>query len=127
MSRIDQESHQVKWNQVQKSDSREHPDYKKNFETASNFIIKIKKHLLKGMDVKICDSENIPKALLIISWSPGATIKKGNYATPIFLHQYNDDFKKTTENVFSFYMKSVEHFQGKNAEQTDFIDSNLKV
>jgi len=117
----------VKWNQVQKSDAREHPDYKKNLEAANNFITKTKKHLLKGMDVKICDSEHIQKALLIISWSPGMTAKRGNYATPIFLHQYNEDFKKTAENVFNFYMKSAEHYQGKDPDQPEFIDSNLKV
>lgn len=105
-----------------------HADYERNLKTAESFCQNVKKHLLKGMDVKICDSEHIKKALLIISWKPGFSEKVGNCATPVFLHQKAEDFNKTSENVLNFYMKTVKSHQDRNADQQDFLkEETMKV
>jgi|FreactcultuFSWF8_1027224.scaffolds.fasta_scaffold03166_5 hypothetical protein len=98
-----------------------HIDYEKNLKYAEMFCRTVKKNLLRGMRVKISDSEHLTKALLFISWKPGLSEKKGNYATPIFLHQYTEDFKKTAENVLNFYMQTVIEHQSRNPEQMDFF------
>ena len=98
-----------------------HRDYEQNLKEAEMLCERTKKHLLNGMNVKISDSEHLKKALLIISWKPGFTEKMGNYASPVFLHQSNNDFKKESTSVINFYMKTVREHQAKSPEQPDFF------
>lgn len=104
-----------------------HPDYEENLKHCERLCQNVKKHLLNGMNVKVSDSESLPKALLIISWSPGMYAKKGNCATPIFLHQNSGDFKKVTETVLNSYMKVVAEEEKINPKQPDFLSSSQKV
>lgn len=91
-----------------------HADYKRNLESAKNFVEKAKKSLLNGMDVKICDGESIQKALLIISWKPPKESPLGGCATPISLHQPASIMNKQVEGVWGGYMRSVGAYQARN-------------
>jgi hypothetical protein len=104
-----------------------HRDYQENLRYAENLSLKENTGKINGLRVKVCDSEHLKKALLIISWCPGNTVKKGNYATPIFLHQYNEDFKRTSESVLSFYKRTIKDHEGINPPQPEFLPANLKV
>lgn len=104
-----------------------HPDYENNLRHSEQFCENVKKSLLNGMNVKISDSEHLKKAILMISWNPGIASKRGNYATPVSLHQYSDDFKNTATNVFNCYMKVVTDYHKANPSQPEFIYANLKV
>jgi len=128
MSRIEAMNDEIQWTQTPQSSSKGHKDYEANLKHAESFCKNVQKSLLRGMNVKIADGEHIKKALLIISWKPGFHEKKGNYATPVSLHQYNEDFKKTAQNVLNSYMKAVGDHQAKNPEQPDFFkESYVKV
>lgn len=106
-----------------------HSDYRENLRYAEYLQSKedTSAYKLNGLRVKISDSEHLKKALLIISWSPGNTVKKGNYATPIFLHQYKDEFKKTADNVLRFYKKAMEGFTPTDMPRNDLLPTHLKV
>jgi hypothetical protein len=104
-----------------------HRDYQENLRYAEQISEKENTNKLNGLRVKISDSEHLKKALLIISWAPGNTVKRGNYATPIFLHQYNEDFKKTTHNVLGFYKKAISDHEKENPQQPEFLPAHLKV
>lgn len=109
--------------------SREHPDYQKNLEYAEA-LSKAEDtghKLLNGLRVKVSNGEHIPKALLMISWSPGMTCKRGNYATPVFLHQYSGDFQKTSTNVLNFYKKTIQEAERDGSCRPELLDPNLKV
>lgn len=114
MSRIDQIVDKINWNQTGQS-SKAHPDYERNLREAQEICKRedTGHRLLNGLRVKIADSEHLQKALMIISWCPGITVKKGKCATPIFLHQYNEDFKKTAANVINFYKNTIQNFESK--------------
>jgi len=126
MSRIQSLEKIVTWNT---QNDQGHPDYKKNLSYAESLSSKEDTgHCkLNGLRVKVCDSEHLKKALLIISWCPGNTVKKGNYATPIFLHQYNEDFKRTSESVLSFYKRTIKDHEDIHPPQPEFLPANLKV
>jgi len=104
-----------------------HRDYHENLRYAEQVSLKENTSRINGLRVKISDSEHLQKALLIISWCPGTTVKKGNYATPIFLHQFNEDFKKTAYNVLNFYKRAIFDHEKSNPIQPEFLDSNFKV
>lgn len=104
-----------------------HRDYNENLRFAEQLSSKENTSTINGLRVKVSDSEHLKKALLIISWSPGNTVKRGNYATPIFLHQFNEDFKKTAHNVLNFYNKAIGDHEKASPRQPEFINSNLKV
>jgi hypothetical protein len=104
-----------------------HPDYENNLKHSEVLCKNTEGKLPNGMKVKICDSEHLQKALLIISWTPGVFVKRGNYATPIFLHQYSSDFRKTTENVLNFYVKTVTDHEKINPKQPEFLPPGQKV
>ena len=124
MSRIDGQ----RYSQLPEQPKRTaHPDYPQNLKHSEILCENVKKNLLNGMNVKIADSEHLKKALLIISWCPGMHVKRGNYATPIFLHQYNADFKKTAENVLNFYLKTVTEHEKINPKQPEFLPPNMKI
>jgi hypothetical protein len=127
MSRIESLNEKVQWKDPKINEQKGHKDYEVNLRHSESLCKNIEKHLLNGMKVKISDSEHLQKALLIISWCPGMHEKKGNYATPIFLHQYASDFKKTTESILNFYMKFVGDYQRENPKQTELLPANLKV
>lgn len=124
MSRVDNIENTAKWNTPSESG---HPDYYKNLRHAEELSTKENTPKINGLRVKVSDSEHLKKALLIISWCPGTTVKKGNYATPIFLHQYNEDFKRTSENVLKFYKKTIQEHEAVNPPQPELFPVNLKV
>jgi hypothetical protein len=99
-----------------------HRDYNENLRHAEELSTKENTSKINGLRVKVSDSEHLKKALLIISWCPGTTVRKGNYATPIFLHQFNEDFKRTSENVLKFYKKSIKDFENTHPQQPDFLN-----
>jgi hypothetical protein len=98
-----------------------HPDYERNLKSAEAYCEKMKPRLLNGMNVKVADSEHLKKALLIISFKPGFTEKRGNYATPVFLHQSTEDFKRETASTMSFYMKMMKDRQVEEPLHNDFF------
>jgi hypothetical protein len=104
-----------------------HRDYQENLKYAEQISAKENTGKINGLRVKVSDSEHLKKALLIISWCPGTTVKRGNYATPIFLHQYAEDFRRTTHNVLNFYKKTIEDHEKSNPVQLDLLDTSLKV
>jgi hypothetical protein len=104
-----------------------HPDYKRNLESANKFIERTKKSLLRGMDVKVCDGESIPKALLRISWSAPKDAPMGNYATPISLHQPTSNMNKQVEGVFNAYMVKAAQFNQRFPHQPEFLPPDSKV
>lgn len=104
-----------------------HKDYNENLKYAEQLSLKENTSKINGLRVKVGDSEHLKKALLIISWCPGNAVKRGNYATPIFLHQFSQDFKKTTDNVLNFYKKTIGDHEKSNPVQPEFINANLKV
>jgi hypothetical protein len=118
MSRIEEQNHQVKWATTSKGD---HPDYKRNLQNAEKFVEKVKKSLIRGMEVKVSDSEQLPKSLLMISWTPPKEEKIGNYATPIFLHESTSEVNKKIENVFNLYMKTVEDYEKRKPSQPELM------
>lgn len=124
MSRIDSMDLEVKW-KIQNDQG--HRDYKENLKYAENLSARedTGKIKLNGLRVKVCDSEHLKKALLIISWAPGNTVKRGNYATPIFLHQYSEDFKKTTQNALKLYKETIVSHEV--LHPPEFLPANLKV
>jgi hypothetical protein len=54
-------------------------------------------------------------------------VKRGNYATPVFLHQYNELFKKTTTSILNCYKSVINEAEAKVAKQQEFLPPNLKV
>ncbi len=109
--------------------SSPHADYERNLRDAQAFCRKedTGTHRLNGLRVKIGDGEHIKKALLMISWCPGMHVKQGNYATPVSLHQFNDEFKKTTTSILIWYKKSISDYDQKNPEQRTFFSPDSKV
>ena len=105
----------------------DHPDYKRNLENAQNFVKKTEKSLLRGMTVKICDSEHLDKSLMTIAWSPPKDAPMGKCATPINLHQNASDVNKQIEGIFNAYMRTVGGYYKKNPDQPEFLDTTLKV
>ena len=71
-----------------------HPDYERNKEVCREFVKNIRESLLEGMSVALRDAHEIPKCLFTISWMSPLDAKMGNFATPIFLHQAHEAFKK---------------------------------
>lgn len=126
MSRIEKLNDQVRWTTPSE---KTHPDYKKNLSYAEQLSAKedTGHSTLNGIRVKICDGEHLKKALLIISWSPGNKVRIGNYATPINLHQYNEDFKRTSESVLNSYKKVIKDREEKHPGLIEFLPPNLKV
>lgn len=124
MSRIESVERTANWDIQTESG---HPDYRENLRHAEELSKKENTSKINGLRVKVSDSENLKKALLIISWCTGTTVKKGNYATPIFLHQYNEDFKKTSLNVLNFYKKSIKDFEDSHPQQPELFPVNLKA
>jgi hypothetical protein len=102
-----------------------HPDYEKNLRYAEALAKHedTGQHLLNGLRVKVCNGEHIPKALLMISWNPANGYKRGNYATPVSLHQFNGDFQKTSTSVVNFYKKAIEE----SGVASEFINPSLKA
>lgn len=94
-----------------------HRDYQENLRHSENFCQNVKKQLINGLKVKICDSEHLPKALMIISWNPGMKAQQGNHATPIFLHQEKETVTKEIQNVFNRYVKKAQEFEKNNPRQ----------
>lgn len=128
MSQVDLKNREIQWNET---GSKSHPDYLKNLDYSERLCSSLEKKLPNGeigsklpngMGVKISDSEHLKKALLVISWRPGPNVKIGNYATPIYLHQYNEDFKKTTTNVLNVYTKIVEQHTKEQPSQLEFCN-----
>lgn len=124
MSRIDEMQTEIQWKDTS---TREHPDYKRNLQTAKNFIEKTKKSIINGMDVKISNGNRIESAILMISWTPPRESKLGNYATPISLHQGSKEMSKQLESVFSCYFRAAQDHQKSNASQRDFIKNNFNT
>ena len=126
MSRIDKsyDSEEVKWNIPE---VKEHPDYKRNLQVAENFVKKTEKSLLRGMSVKVCDSEHLSKSLMMVAWTPPKEAPVGRCATPINLHQNNSDVSKQIEGIFNTYMKVVGKFEKDHPKQPEFLDTSLKV
>lgn len=106
---------------------KEHPDYKRNLENAENFVKKTEKSLLRGMSVKVCDSEHLKKSLMTIAWSPPKEAPVGRCATPINLHQNNSDVNKQIEGIFNAYMRVVGKYEKDNPRQPELLDKTLKV
>jgi hypothetical protein len=105
----------------------EHPDYKENLDRANKFVQNTEKSLLRGMSVKVCDSQHLTKALITIAWTPPKEAPKGRCATSISLHQSSGDVKNQIEGIFNAYMRTVGDFEKKNPRQTELMDTRLKV
>jgi len=90
-----------------------HRDYTENLKVSRVFVEKIKNQMPLGMNTKITGSDGIPESLVIISWQPDRYAPRGNYATPIFMHQDKRDFSKKLETIFNVYLKVVKDFNDK--------------
>lgn len=90
-----------------------HRDYASNLKIAQLAEVKALNNPIPGLMVKVCDSENLKKSLLMISWSPPKASKVGNYATPIFLHDSTVNVNKKIETIFNVYLKTVKDFWDK--------------
>jgi hypothetical protein len=107
-------SEEISWNKPRgESSSGPHRDYSKNLHLAENFVKKVAPSLLSGMMVEIRNGQNIPKAILMISWAPPKSSKKGNCATPISLHDDHSKVSKKVETIFNYYYNYVKNYLDK--------------
>ena len=116
MSRIDKLNAEVEWRPEIKEG---HPDYHKNLKTAQNFVEKTKESLIRGLSVKVCDSDHLSQSLLMVAWSPPKESKLRNFANPISLHQSNAALCKEIETVFNNYFKKADSYAKTNPQQLE--------
>lgn len=122
MSRINRMNEEISWGNDQKSyKSGPHPDYSKNLDKAHRFC-QLHPNSKSPVQVKICDSEALKNALVMISWNPGNSEKMGSFATPISLHQSIQDFNTKIENIFNVYVKKSGEHEKLNPKQPDMIE-----
>lgn len=100
-----------------------HPDYSKNLSMARLYCQKIQKNLLNGLSAKICDSEGIKEALLMVSFTPPSHSKTATFAAPIFLHQSSSEVSRQIEEIFNTYRTTAEKFweRRRKEEQPHFF------
>lgn len=82
-----------------------HRDYENNLRMATDFCNRIRPRLPKGMKVEI-SGQNI----LMFSWNPGRYAPKGNYATPVSLHQSRSDLLNEARMTYNTFIEMVRKF-----------------
>lgn len=100
-----------RWNKDSSpSENADHPDYEINLLNAEMFIKNVRNSLAYGMKTYIGDSHDLKKSLLWICFHPTRSIKYGNYATPIFLHQSVVQVNRQIEYNFNLYLRMAKKY-----------------
>lgn len=120
---------EISWNKKTESSKQSgpHNDYEKNKETCRLFVSNVRSQLLKGMGMKMCDSEGLPQGLFEIYWIPPPYAKTGRFSHRIFLHQPNNSFSKELQETFSQYYQMANDFIKKEEERGIFALDGSKI
>jgi hypothetical protein len=102
-----------------------HADWQANRQYSVDFLQK--QVLEKGVNAYFGDAGSpicgtIKKGILFLSWMPPATAHKGNYATPIFLHQPRYDFRNQFHAGYEWVSKLSQDFHKGIKNQVKHVD-----